>query len=643
LRASQHLSKAVSASRRSRLAPVTVLFVVSASVAAVLAGGSSSPSSRALVSRQPDAPSRGTDASFAAVRATARKLGKGVILGHSLKNDTSRPLRDLRSVTRHRRSETETVLRNPLAAAQKPSGATTGGVVQRTPSASKVPAPSQTFEGIDYPGVACNCLPPDTDGEIGQTEYVQVVNDGFEVFNKSGTPLYGPADIATIWSGFGGDCELNGQGDPIVLYDQLANRWLISQFAGADVPTEECIAVSQTNDATGSWNRYDFHLGDNFYDYPKLGVWPDAYYQSDFVFDSTATSYLGPQPFAFNRAAMLAGAPATFITTGVTAGPTEDPYLPADIDGSKLPPAGAPEPFVEWPGVGAYKVYHFHVDWTNPAGSTFTLAGAPPAASFSVLCSGTRDCVPQPGTLEGIDAIGDRLMARAAYRNFGDHDSLVGNYTVSSGDLAAVRWFELRHVTSGAPTVAQQSTYQPDSTWRWMGSDAMDKAGDLALGFSASSSTTFPSIRYAARLYTDPTNTLAQGEKTMFAGGGSQTHPAARWGDYSAMSVDPTDDCTFWYTNEYYSATSERNWQTRIGSFKLPQCANGLAKCVVPKVIGLSLAKAKVKITKAHCRVGKVTKKHSTKKKKGKVIKESPKAGKKLALNSKVNLTLGKG
>jgi hypothetical protein len=364
------------------------------------------------------------------------------------------------------------------------------------------------------------------------------------------------------------------------------------------------------------------------------------------------------------------------------------------------------------------------VDWASPSSSTFTLADHDPAAAaFSVLC-GSRSCVPQPGTAQGLDGIGDRFMARAAYRNYGGHESLVTNYTVASGGVEGIRWVELRGVSSGAVTVAQESTYQPDNAYRWMGSAAQDASGDLALGFSVGSAALFPSIHWAGRLASDPANLLSQGEATMIAGSGSQTHSSNRWGDYSAMVADPTDDCTFWYTQEYYGATSVSSWQTRVGKFKFPNCAlrtltvtragtgtgtitsnpagvscgaactfvagsatsvslsasaaagstfagfsgdcTGAScslamaanhavtatfttsappakKCIVPKVVGLTLAKAKTKIKKAHCRVGKITRKHSSKKKKGKVIKQSPRAHKHLKAGSKVNLTVGKG
>ncbi len=235
-------------------------------------------------------------------------------------------------------------------------------------------------------------------------------------------------------------------------------------------------------------------------DYPKISVWPDAYYMSMNVFNSAGTAFLGPQPFAFDRAKMLAGLPATFVSTGITGGPSEDGYLPTDLDGSTLPPAGAPATFVEFPGTGAYKVFHMHADFAVPANTTFTLFASPAAAPFTLLCPTTRSCVPQLGSADGLDAIADRLMHRLAYRNFPGFESVVGNFTVSSGGVAGIRWFELRNVTAGPVTVFQESTYQPDTTWRWMGSAAQDKLGNMALGFSASSATIFPQIRYAGRL-----------------------------------------------------------------------------------------------------------------------------------------------
>ncbi|MDQ3199346.1 MAG: hypothetical protein M3Q46_09225 [Verrucomicrobiota bacterium] len=439
--------------------------------------------------------------------------------------------------------------------------------------APSIPAPILNFAGIPFPGVNCNCAPPDTNGEVGQTQYVQIVNTGYQVFDKNtGASLLGPASIVSVWSGFGGVCETGGNGDPVVLYDQIANRWVITQFAGG--LTHECVAVSTTNDATGSYARYDYNLaaisGSALYDYPHLGVWPDAYYMSMNVFNTSGTAYLGPQAFAFNRIKMVAGDPSAEIIAMPRLSPVNPPLQPADLDGSTLPPAGAPNSFVLFPDSGTYRVYHFHVDFANPANSTFALFGSSPTAGFTQIFT----TIPQLGG-EGLGNLGDRLMYRLAYRNFGTHESLVGNFTVRSNNVAGVRWFELRNVTAGPVTTFQDSTYQPDLTHRWMGSAAMDGQGNIALGYSASDATIHPQIRYTGRLGTDPINMMTLGEAHLFDGNGSQVSTSGRWGDYSDMTVDPVDDQTFWFTTEYYDTTSSFNWRTRIGSFKIATGGGG--------------------------------------------------------------------
>jgi hypothetical protein len=383
----------------------------------------------------------------------------GVATARDYKHDTSRNLTDIPPKPYVGKQEHE-ANRHPRPISQHTDEPE--AVAQTTLADPAMPSSGLNFDGIGYPGVNCNCAPPDPNGEVGSTQYVQIANEGFQVFNKStGASVFGPVGISTLWTGFGGVCENNGSGDPVVLYDQLANRWVISQFAGVSHPTDECIAVSTTGDATGSYHRYAFHLGSNFFDYPKLAVWPDAYYMAMNVFNASGTAYLGPQPFAFNRAAMLTGSSASFVTTGITGGSGEETYLPADLDGTTLPPAGAPNTFVEYPDGSVYKLYHFHADFATPASSTFTLFATLPVAGFTQLCTTTLSCVPQAGTgSKGsmLDGIGDRLMFRAAYRNLGDHESLVTNYSVSSGGVAGVRWLELRNVTFGPVIKYQEST-----------------------------------------------------------------------------------------------------------------------------------------------------------------------------------------
>jgi Dockerin type I domain len=508
-------------------------------------------------------------------------------------HDVSLPLRDLASLplapSAGEREGHEDALRIPI---NHTGGDRPDPVVQRSKFLNRlttnIPGPILNFDGIPFPGVVCNCAPPDTQGYIGLTQYVQIVNEAYQVFNKStGASIFGPASIRSVWTGMPAPCN-TGDGDPIMLYDKLADRWVISQFAGSP-PDHECVAVSTTRDATGTYNRYDFNLtpfGANFYDYPKLTTWPDAYYLSFNVFNAGGTAYLGTQAFALNRATMLAGLPATaatIISPGLIGLPAnnEDPIMPADIDGTVLPPPGAPNTYVEIPDItgnnlGTYRMWHFSVGVPFGTGMTFTQFAAPMAAPYTFACTAGRSCVPELGAVAGnfLDGIADRLMFRLAYRNFGTpsapNESLVGNFTVSSGGVTAPRWFELKNVTNGPVTINQESTYQPDTTWRWMSSVAMDHSGDLAVGFSVSSPTIVPGIRYAGRFSTDPLGTLGQGEAAAFAGVGSQTGTSNRWGDYSCMTVDPVDDTTMWYTQEYYpSGTTSFNWRTRIMNFRI--------------------------------------------------------------------------
>ena len=340
----------------------------------------------------------------------------------SYHNDVSPPLRVLAATDKPGRHQEREAAENPKVPNFHVDSSDTvvdkGSILRAL--APTISDPILSFDGIPFPGVGCSCAPPDTNGEVGATQYVQMVNDGYQVFDKTtGTSVLGPNSISSLWSGFGGACENGGAGDPVVLYDQLADRWIISQFATATggIPiTDECVAVSTTSDATGTYNRYGFHLGSEFFDYPHLSVWPDAYYMSMNVFDSAGTAYLGPQPFAFDRTAMLAGTPATFISPVAPLGGSVAPFLPADLDGSTMPPAGAPNTFVKFPDTGDYTTYHFHVDFATPANSTFTTFATPAAAGFTALCPATRSCVPELGVTAAnkLDGIGDRLMFRLA-------------------------------------------------------------------------------------------------------------------------------------------------------------------------------------------------------------------------------------
>ncbi|HEY4934711.1 MAG TPA: choice-of-anchor D domain-containing protein [Terriglobales bacterium] len=433
------------------------------------------------------------------------------------------------------------------------------------------PAVGLSFEGLGQGqyGFTVNSAPPDTNGAVGATQYVQWVNQSFAVFDKAtGAKLLGPVSGNTLWSGFGGGCQTNNNGDPVAIYDKLANRWVMSQFSVSTTPYLQCVAVSQTSDATGAWYRYSFSYGNtNFDDYPKMGVWSDAYYETFNMFQNGQT-FIGSDACAYDRNKMLAGQAATqicFQQSSAVGG-----LLPADLDGTTPPPTGAPN-YMLYFGSNTLNLYKFHVDFVTPSNSTFTGPTVINVAAFSPLCSGGT-CVVQPGTTQRLDSLADRLMYRLAYRNFGTHESLVVNHSVVAGTSGGVRWYEIQN-PSGTPVVAQQSTYAPDATYRWMGSVAMDQAGDLAVGFSKASTSVYPSIAYAGRLATDPVSTL-QAETAVVSGTGSQTSGLSRWGDYSAMTVDPVDDCTFWYTQEYMKTTGSFNWNTRIANFKFANCGS---------------------------------------------------------------------
>jgi hypothetical protein len=433
------------------------------------------------------------------------------------------------------------------------------------------PSPSVglSFEGLGQGqyGFGVQYIPPDTNGAVGATQYVQWVNTSFAIFNKAtGALIAGPTRGNTLWSGFGGGCQTNNDGDPVVQYDKLANRWVMSQFSVSTTPYLQCIAVSQTSDATGAWYRYSFSYGNtNFDDYPKMGVWPDAYYETFNMFQNGQT-FIGSDACAYDRNKMLAGQAATQVCFQQNS--SVGGLLPADLDGTTPPPIGAPN-YMLYFGSNTLNLYKFHVDFVTPTNSTFVGPTVISVAAFSPLCGGGQ-CVAEPGG-STLDSLGDRLMHRLAYRNFGTHESLVVDHSVTAGSSGGVRWYEIQN-PSGTPVVAQQSTYAPDAAFRWMGSVAMDQAGNLAVGYSKSSSSIYPSVAFAGRLATDPVGTL-QAETLVVSGTGSQNYNSNnRWGDYSALTVDPVDDCTFWYTQEYIKTTGSFNWNTRIANFKFATC-----------------------------------------------------------------------
>ncbi|MBC7677669.1 MAG: hypothetical protein H7233_01565 [Pseudorhodobacter sp.] len=498
-------------------------------------------------------------------------------------HDTSGPLRGMPSKGRSAIQHEHPAKPLPFA----PSTGAPDGALQTTPTVAVTPTGGLNFAGVgsrDY-GFVPNSAPPDTSGAVGATQYVQWVNESFAVFNKAtGAIAAGfPKAGNTLWSGFGGGCEVNNDGDPIAQYDKAGGRWVLTQFSVSTPSTDgylQCVAVSTTSDATGTYNRYSFSYGSTqFNDYPKLGVWPDGYYVTYNIFNGN--TFAGTKACAFDRSKMLTGATATQVCFQL--GTSYAGLLPSDVDGTIAPPTGSPNYLLNF-GTNALNLWKFHVDFAVPASST--LSSTPtsiPVAAFNPACGGGT-CIPQPNTSQKLDSLADRLMYRLAYRHFRDgHEALVVNQSVKvSGtkrsEVDGVRWYELRNPVgtvagspAGTPSLYQQGTYSPDGTSRWMGSIAMDKVGNIAMGYSASSSTLFPSIRYTGRVPTDPLGTM-QPENTIVTGGGSQLANLARWGDYSAMSVDPVDDCTFWFTSEYLKSSGTFNWSTKIASFKMPNC-----------------------------------------------------------------------
>lgn len=462
--------------------------------------------------------------------------------------------------------------------------------VQSEVGTGEIPDPLISFDGFSN---QLTYTPPDPVGDVGPDHYVAMANVHFAVYSKTGTLLFGPVPNNTLWAGFGGACEAENSGDPIVVYDQLADRWMLTQFTSAGPTYYNCVALSTTGDPTGSYYRWAFSTGNRFPDYPKYGVWPDAYYISTREF---TTSFVGIGAYALNRDEMLAGDPTpgvvSFLVSPSPLYNVGDGLLPSDLDGTTLPPAGSPNFYMGSMDNGAsygapqdaLTLWKFYVDWTTPANSTIILSNTIPTAAFDSIfpCTPTsRDCIPQPGTSEKVDILSyrQRPIWRLAYRNFGTHESLVTNQSVeASTNMAGNRWYEIRD-PNGTPVIYQQGTYAPgvsDGIHRWMASIAMDRDGNMAMGYSASNgSSTYPSSWYTGRLATDPLGTMPQGEGVFINGLGSQTSTASRWGDYTSMNIDPVDDCSFWYINEYYPATSATGWRLRIGAFKFPSCGTG--------------------------------------------------------------------
>src|SRR5438067_9138057 len=473
-----------------------------------------------------------------------------------------------------------------------------------------IAAPLLTFEGVsnedNFNIFGFRVNPPDPNGEIGPNHYVEMINLVFAVYDKSGNKLLGPIDTGSLWSDFAvPDCT-DPSGDPVVLYDQLDDRWILTQFttSGLSDPSKpfwNCVAVSTTGDPTGAYFRYAFETANFqfFPDYPKYGLWRNSYIITTREFGPTVEYGIGV--YALERDKMLAGDPnarvVSFFLDGNAPGMLPlvgDGLLPPDIEGRRMPANGAPAPIVGTQDdnasygatFDALNIWELSVKWLdNPVASIVLKAQLPVAGFDSIFpCApGSRDCLPQPGIVnpaQYLDILSyrQRPTFRLAYRNFRTYESLVTNQSVeASPGVAGARWYEIRR-TGGSYSVYQQGTYAPnDGVHRWRGSIAQDKNGNMALGYSVVNATTvYPGIRYTGRLNGDPPGQMTQGEGTVINGTGVQRTTNSRWGDYTDITVDPTDDCTFWYVNEYYTLAGQQSspagWQTRIGTFKLPGC-----------------------------------------------------------------------
>ncbi len=444
-------------------------------------------------------------------------------------------------------------------------------VVQHAMGVAPAIATTANFEGMGA-GLANftpGGVPPDTDGDIGPNHYVQVVNTSLTVFSRTGTVMLGPAKTSSVFTGFNGACGTSNDGDATIRYDHIADRWVVAQFSignNANGPYYQCVAVSTSPDPTGTYARYQFNYN-ALNDYPKVGLWPDAYYFTFNMFPSGG--FAGGKVCAMDRTKMLAGA-ADATMQCFDAGSNYGGLLASDIDGRMMPPAGTPNYVVALDTDTTLAWWALHVDFTTPANSTFTGPSSVTVASYSPVCGG-GSCITQPSGGAKLASLGDRAMNRFVYRRFADHESLLLSHSVTAGNSGGVRWYELR--TPATPTVFQQGTYAPDTAYRWIPSIAMDGSGDIAVIYTVASSSINPSIRFAARSPADPAGTFGTAESPIVDGTGAQTG-INRWGDYSALNIDPVDDCTFWGTHEYHGTAGQGNWRTRIASFSLPSCGS---------------------------------------------------------------------
>ncbi len=520
-------------------------------------------------------------------------------------------LRDLPYIPNEGENEGQRLTRYPFPLSGRPARSGTSASPQSQSLLEKILTPTShmqppllTFDGTDRVGSGCNCRPPDTNGDVGPNHYVQTVNTGFRVFDKSGNPLTPFTTYNSFFAplGTGNPCGNNqNDGDPIAFYDQIADRWVVSDFAFPSFPGPEfwqCIGVSQTPDPTGAYFLYALQVdpaNPTFLgDYPKFALWNNpqpggAYHLTVNLFNP---SFQGVRVFALDRGSMLGGGPAHAIAFTLSAADVGASYsfVAATFRTGNPPPAGRDE-FVlaiDSPATGGvtFTQVHgrlFHVDFAVPANSTFGIGpNHLPNAEITVngfvdaFTNTTSNIVPQQGGQPPLDTLGDKIMTPVVYQNRNGTESLWADGTVCTDanctGPTGVRWYQF-NVTGGTfpATPVQQQTWTNgnDGAWRWMPAIAVDQNGNMAIGYSTSSPNDFPGIRYAGRFAGDPLNDLGQGEATLFSGTGSQTSASGRWGDYSMTTLD-TDGISLWHTNEYY-ATTGSSWNTRVGKFTFPR------------------------------------------------------------------------
>lgn len=520
-----------------------------------------------------------------------------------------------------------------------PGPLTARSVEQTTMGTGAAPAMAGAFDGLGNgflgpQGRAALRNPSDNTLAVGRDHIVQIVNSRLAIFSRAGSTfdstgrtLYGPAQSNTVFRGAGGACEARNSGDAVVRYDQLANRWLIvipvfqrsvwraddpkaplpggapvaSRPQRADQPGPAvplfvpppvrdsfsirppasrdsgayaiCYAVSATEDPLGAWYRYEF-VRPLFPDYPRPAVWPDGYY----VATSTGDEVIEKHACVVDRARMLRGEAATEQCVVIA----DVNFLNnVDLDGTALPPAGAPNIMLAAGGTqlrgkladSVLLAWTFHVDWSNISKTRVSGPVYIAVAPYSYMCGGQlTNCVPQPGTERGLDSQGDKLMARVVYRRVGKRESIVAAHSVNTAaGQGGVRWYELQLDRSRNLRVAQQGTFAPDSSYRWLASPAIDRFGNIGIGYSFGGTPAFPGQRFVGRRANDPPGQMTLREQVLVEGEASQS-TTLRWEDYTQTAVDPRDDCTIWYVGDYLRA-GQTAYSTRIGAFRLPGCA----------------------------------------------------------------------